>query len=160
MLTCLPQTVCSYSLEPNSRFSIWRFLKIHWGFSEKGLLLKKASNKPTSSICIIKVLRGRGVTISKRIDLASWETLMTQPLWSTASSSLQTISEQYQQLFPGAHNHLQPLPSLSWYNNQASPEKERTVPHAVHTARVNIHPNTLYTVMLFISFTSKSGREE
>lgn len=109
MLTCFLQTVCSYSSEQNSRISIWRFLKIYQGFSEKGLLLKKANNKTTSSICIIKALGGRAVTISKRIDL-----LLEKPWWLNHSDQLpqvQTISEPYQQPFPGAQSHLQPLPS-------------------------------------------------
>lgn len=48
--------------------------------------------------------------------------------------------------------------SLSWYNNQASPEKEKPVSLIIHTARANIHPNALYTFS--ISFPSKNGKEE
>lgn len=50
--------------------------------------------------------------------------------------------------------------SLCWYNNQASPEKEKPVLLAIHTARVNIHPNALFTITFSINFTSKNGKEE
>lgn len=93
MLTCLPQTACRYSLERNTRILIWGFLKIHWGFSEKGLSLKKTTTKHQASV-LLKVLGGRVVTISKRMDLASWATPMTRPFWAAASSSWQTTSEQ------------------------------------------------------------------
>lgn len=55
-------------------------------------------------------------------------------------------------------NHLQPLPS--WNNNQSSLEKGKPVPLAGHTARVNIHPSALCTIMFFICSTSKNGKEE
>lgn len=53
--------------------------------------------------------------------------------------------------------------SSSWCHSQAYPDEARTAPQARHAARFKIHPNVnvnIKRIMLFISFTTNSGKEE
>lgn len=89
MLTCLPEIACSYSLEQNSRISIWRFLKIHWGFSEKGLLLKKTTKQHHQASVLLKCWVG-GWLLSVR----EWIWLPEQPWWLDHSEQLPQVHDK------------------------------------------------------------------
>lgn len=113
----IAHTICSWGQEENSKFSIWRFLKIHWGAQRKRSVIKKSNNTTmTSSICIIKTL-GRYWLQAAREFI--W--LSNKPWWLNHSVQLQLMTNQI--LFPAAHNGLFFNGSFSWHNSRPNLKK-------------------------------------